>query len=275
MKQLSHGEIQKESLEILQDVHDFCEKNGIRYFLAYGTLIGALRHKGFIPWDDDIDIFMPRPDYEKFFSTFSCPGRGAICEKDDDCYISYGRVFDTARTCCKSIIPISENYKGGVWIDVFPIDGAPDDKEAFLQGVKEMRREWVLQLRYRYSRASLPAILKTASFKDLCILLAIKCSFRGKKLLNKVNADLRQFALKYPYGSTSHCAQLVFLDNGARNYQLIEDFSESLDVDFEGRKFKMMNGYDRVQRNIYGDYMQLPPENKRVSNHGHVSFFWK
>ena len=263
------------SLDILQDVHDFCENNNLQYYLAYGTLIGAIRHKGYIPWDDDIDIFMPRPDYEKFFETFSWPGRGTIYEKDEGCFISYGRVFDTEKTCCKSFIPISENYKGGVWIDIFPIDGATDDKEAFIKEVKQMKRVWMLQLRYRYATAPLSAIIKTASFKDFCILFAIKCSLRTKKLLDRTNIAIRSFALKYPYGSTAHCAQLVLLGNGERNYQLLEDFVETVDIDFEGRSFKAMKGYDRVLRNIYGDYMQLPPENQRVSYHGHVSFFWK
>lgn len=268
-------DIQKVSLDILQVVHDFCVKNNIKYSLAYGTLIGAIRHKGFIPWDDDIDIIMPRSDYERFFSTFSCPGYGKVYEKDEDCYINYGRVFDTERTVCKSIIPLSENYTGGVWIDVFPIDGVPDDKNLFSKEIFQMNRTWMLQLRYRYSRASLFDILKTASAKDACILLAIKLSCRGKRLLEDTNRILREYAQKYPFGSTGHWSQLVCLDDKDRNYQRIEDFSEMVDVEFEGRLFKMMKGYDRVLRNIYGDYMQLPPKDQQIPKHGHVTFSWK
>ena len=71
MKELTIEEHKKLALDILIDVADFCEKNGIRYFLAYGTLIGAIRHKGYIPWDDDIDIMIPRPDYDKFLKLYS------------------------------------------------------------------------------------------------------------------------------------------------------------------------------------------------------------
>ncbi len=275
MNNLNHKEIQQMSLDVLQDVHDFCVKNDIKYSLAYGTLIGAIRHKGFIPWDDDIDIIMPRPDYERFFATFNCKGRGKIYEKDEDCYINYGRVFDTEKTICESIIPLSGNYKGGVWIDIFPIDGVSDDRESFSKEIRTMNRTWMMQLRYRYSRASMADIFRTASLKDTCILMAIKCSFQGKRLLEDTNNILRQYALKYPYGSTGHWSQLVCLDDKDRNYQLIEDFSETVDVPFEGRSFKMMIGYDRVLRNIYGDYMQLPPRDQQVPKHGHVTFFWK
>ena len=275
MKDLTLKEIQSQSLEILQAVHDFCMAQGIKYSLAYGTLIGAIRHKGFIPWDDDIDIILPRPDYERFVRTFSAPGLGIISEKDPDYFLNYCRVFDTEKTFCKTILPVGKDYKGGVWIDVFPADGVSDDFEAFRRNVVQYKKIWMLQLRYRYAQATLKDIFRTCGIKDLCILLAIKLSGQGKKRLRKVNGEVRGNAAQIPYGSTAHWSQLEVLDDGVRNYQLCEDFEETVDALFEGRTFKIMKGYDRVLRNIYGDYMQLPPEDQRQPKHGHVTLYWK
>lgn len=275
MKELSLKDIQQISLEILSTVHDYCMEHDIRYSLAYGTLIGAIRHKGFIPWDDDIDIIMPRPDYERFIDSFSAPGIGIISEKDPDYYLNYCRVFDTEKTYCKTILPIGKHYAGGVWIDVFPADGVSDTFESFCNNIALHKRLWMLQLRYRYAQASLKDIVRTCNFKDLCILLAIKISGRSKERLDQVNVQLRKNARQLSYGSTNHWSQLEILDDGVRNYQLCEDFTETIDTLFEGQTFKIMKGYDRVLRHIYGDYMQLPPENQRQPKHGHVTLYWK
>ena len=275
MKSLTTKEIQQQSLAILETVHEFCLKNDIKYSLAYGTLIGAIRHKGFIPWDDDIDIIMPRPDYERFVAAFSAPGLGIISEKSPDYYLNYCRVFDTVKTDSTTILPIGKNYTGGVWIDVFPADGVSDDYDTFAANVNEFKRFWMLQLRYRYSLASLKDIIRTCSFKDFLILAGIKTSFSGRKRLDLVNTLVRNNAVRIPYGSTSHWSQLTVLDDGVRNYQDYSDFEETVDAEFEGRTFKIMKGYDRVLRNIYGDYMQLPPENQRQPKHGHATIYWK
>lgn len=119
MKELTLKEIQQESLKILIDVHRFCEENGIRYSLAYGTMIGAVRHKGFIPWDNDIDIYMPRPDYERFCHLYKSDIYGIISEYDPHCYINYCHVYDRVKTVFLSDYFTGDSTDGGVWIDVF------------------------------------------------------------------------------------------------------------------------------------------------------------
>ena len=186
MKQLTLQEIQAQSLEILQTVHDFCLAHDIRYSLAYGTLIGAIRHKGFIPWDDDIDIIMPRPDYDRFCRTFRAPGLGLLWEEDKNYYLSFCRVFDTEKTWCRSLLPVGKDYKGGVWIDVFPADGVSDNFDEFSANIRQYKRTWMLQMRYRYARIPVKDIVRTCGFKDRCILLAIKASLQGKRKLERI-----------------------------------------------------------------------------------------
>jgi len=219
MRILTLSEIQTRSLAILQIVHNFCEKHGIKYSLAYGTLIGAVRHQGFIPWDDDIDIIMPRPDYERFVSMFNAPGLGLLCEKDRKYYLNYCRVFDKVRTGCKTRLPVGKNDTGGVWIDVFPADGVSDDFDEFAANIGRYKHSWILQLRYRYSLSSLGNILKAGSVKDVCILLALKLSCRNRKKLSRVNNAMRRNAQRIPYGTTAHWSQLCVLDDGVRNYE--------------------------------------------------------
>ena len=274
-KLLTLQEIQAQSLEILQAIHDFCITKDIKYSLAYGTLIGAIRHKGFIPWDDDIDIIMPRPDYERFVTSFHNPGLGILSEKDPDYYLDYCRVFDTVKTGSDSILPIGKNYHGGVWVDVFPADGVSDNKEELSRNVGLLHKNWMMQLRYRYSLASLRDIFRKCDIKDTLILSAIKLSGKGRKRLDANNQVIRQNARRIPYGSTGHWSQLAVLDVGDREHHLLEDFEDTLDAPFEGRTFKIMRGYDRVLRNIYGDYMQFPPEDQRQPKHGHITIYWK
>ena len=114
-RQLELADIQKLSLGILKDVHDFCMSHGITYSLAYGTMLGAVRHKGFIPWDDDIDIVMPRPDYERFKKSFKSQCGNALVTEQES-YIAFSRVCDTRHTVAsKSLWPwMSNPNMGGV-----------------------------------------------------------------------------------------------------------------------------------------------------------------
>ena len=132
MRKMTLQDIQSFSLEILKVVDKFCKENNITYFLAYGTLLGAVRHKGFIPWDDDIDILLPRPDYERLLKTFNVPGFKVFDASDPNMLLPYSRICDTTRTLVKTTSPW---YKGtiqsGMWIDLFPLDAVSDDPEEF------------------------------------------------------------------------------------------------------------------------------------------------
>ena len=134
MKELSKNEIKTIQLDILQSIHQFCETNNIRYSLAYGTLLGAIRHKGYIPWDDDIDVMMPRPDYERFIQNYP-----NFCDRnivqtynnDNSYYLWCAKVYDNRTE------QITFPTRSGVCVDVFPIDGLPDNLEDVRKYIKK------------------------------------------------------------------------------------------------------------------------------------------
>ncbi len=120
-------ELRQIQMGILDEVHQFCEANGLRYFLSSGTLIGAVRHKGYIPWDDDIDIYMPRQDYEQFLQTYSDTKgtyRAINPATEPHYYYTFAKVVDQ-RT--RMVEKETEGYEIGVYMDIFPVDYVTED----------------------------------------------------------------------------------------------------------------------------------------------------
>jgi lipopolysaccharide cholinephosphotransferase len=259
----------------MDDVHQFCVNNGIKYSLAYGSLIGAIRHKGFIPWDDDIDIFMPRQDYERFCATYKSDRFKFICEKTPNYYLNYGRVYEDEKTFVRTRLPFTDDYKGGLWLDVFPMDGAEDDHDKFIERMRILQRNWFLQLRYRNAMGPISNIFKAPNLKDFCILLTLKLFCPLKKKLKEVNNLLRKEAKRYSFGETSHWSDFCCINVKDNNYHLVEEFDKVMETEFEGRLYFILQGFDNVLRRRYNDYMQLPPEYQRKSRHSHVQFYWK
>ena len=137
MKEITIEEKKRISLEILDVIHDFCKKNGIKYYLAYGTLLGAVRHKGFIPWDDDIDLVMSRPDYELFQKLFNVDGYTFVNEETKNIFpLVFGKVF--ANNTFGVYNGISMNY--GVAVDIFPLDGLPSDENEMLRLYRKQQK---------------------------------------------------------------------------------------------------------------------------------------
>ncbi len=138
MKEMTKQEQHALLIDILAKTHDFCKKNNIRYSLGGGTLLGAIRHKGFIPWDDDVDIMMPRPDYERFIKELEGVDSNLYIQNyhtDNSFHREWTRVCDN-RTVIYYISAVS-----GVFIDVFPIDGLPDEKETleYIETIDKLR----------------------------------------------------------------------------------------------------------------------------------------
>ncbi len=268
---LTLKELQIESLNILKDVHSFCVDHDIMYSVAYGTLLGAIRHKGFIPWDDDIDIIMPRKQYEKFCATYYSERYRFKCiQKDNDHFLAFARVFDDLATTTETMIPwCKEN--GGVWIDVFPADLVSDIESNYKKHKTNLWRKW---------KAITVARAATANF-DRNKPLTFNIRLLIKKILtcNGLFARtlLRRF-MNYAHtvmvDNSSHWSQLTCMDG--YEWHSTEDFTSTSEMPFEDTKVMVMNGYDRVLRECYGDYMQLPPKEQRVGHSdGLTMFYWK
>lgn len=272
MKQMTLRDIQMESLEILKEVHKFCVANDINYSLAYGTLIGSIRHKGFIPWDDDLDIIMLRPDYEKFCRTFKANGYEVVSrETRKDCLISFARVCDTRKTYIKTMEPWIRNVGDlGVWIDIFPIDSVPDDFDSYHKMYLIMEDFYEKGLK---KRKTLRPFTKERPLKYNINTLKKKVfGLFSKKL--EYYLDVKDEMIKsIPFGSTSHMSQLacpdqeIYFDADIMNGYHLEPFEDS--------KFYVIDKYDEFLKIAYGNYMELPPEDQRQPQQNYVFFYWK
>ena len=258
MREISLDELKEILVEILEQVAGYCDRQGITYFLAYGTLLGAIRHKGYIPWDDDLDIAMPRPDYERFIREFngSCPGLRVLSHSLDRNYKQSIAKVEKIGTFMDEIGQVE--YCMGINIDIFPIDGLPDDD-------REAKRFIERIYRYNYMR-QLKVVKPTRDrpFHALSVILvqAALSPFSFDFLLKKIDSLARTL----PFGSTEHAGSCVLFIR--KNLRVpLSVFSSSVDVEFEGRKFHAPVGYDVWLRSIFKDYMQLPPVEKRVSHH--------
>lgn len=251
-------EIQLNEIEILKYIHGVCQENGLTYYMFGGTLLGAVRHKGFIPWDDDIDIVMPREDYDKLIE-ISKEWKGryylAVPEKDKNYYLQYGKVYDTYTQLENSGNDHNFNM-AGVFVDIFPLDGLGNDYQKAIRH-KERIMFWRKREYYLYKR-------RYGYKKEKWVNEIVEIPFRllGKSFLYSV---LSKLVHKYNFYDSNYVGNIVGGNKTACIKKSI--FSSSLEMEFESEKFNGIVQYDELLRIIYGDYMTLPPEEKRVSLH--------
>lgn len=274
MREMSVKDIQSVSLDILSDIHRFCVDHDIKYTLQGGTLLGAVRHKGFIPWDDDIDIAMPRPDYDRFIHTYQS-NKGfkvysrELLEQNKDVFIAYARVCDMVKTYVDDALSFWSNAKTGVWVDVFPLDGDLDSVEESKKRLNKIKRYWKTGVRKRVALRPFSSAIGLYKKARLCIkkVISVVSSFSA------IDKHIR-LCKAVPFGSTNYYSNLAFLSYGMRERHCIDVLRERQLVPFENCMFYIMNGFDEALSEKYGDYMKLPPKEKQIRAHGSNKYYW-
>lgn len=265
MKEIGLKELRDLQLDILQNVHDFCVAYGIHYSLAYGTLLGAIRHKGYIPWDDDIDIAMLRPDYEKFMREYKDEVyRFCECRLDKDIHIGFGKVEDT-----RTIIIEAGNTKNlGVTIDVFPIDDLCDSYEESVSYFKSFKWNWLIR-KAKYRELS---IVKSW-WKRVAVVL-LKTLFLPLSVHELTLKNIQR--AKAHVNAQSQYVGLICDPNGTM-VEIMERkiWSEYQLTPFENRQFYAVKDTDGYLSHEYGDYMKLPSKEQQIPKHDFIAVYWK
>ena len=265
MKKIEINEMKKLQLDILADVAQFCERNNLRYFLSGGTMLGAVRHHGFIPWDDDIDIQMPRPDYNRFIHEYQHPEYEVCCWDLDRKYLCTYAKVSNKRTV------LEENGRFGreigVNIDVFPVDGLPKGQRNIDRVISRMKVIWGLVV-----CATVIDITKRSRIKKMEIRL-MRGFYKLFPLQSYFTGLAIRTAQKYPFDNSDKVATLVW-GYGKKEVISHSTASNYIMTDFESYRFNIPVDYEDYLVHIYGDYMKLPPEEERVYKH-HANAWWK
>lgn len=259
MQTLTLKEIQQRELEILCEIREFCNENRLTYYLAGGSLLGAIRHKGFIPWDDDIDVCMPRPDYERFVKSFKSDKEHIEILSDSMGTFNspFAKIIDIS-TCIES--KYSKNsFNSHLWIDIFPIDGLPESTE---KTVDIYRWENFYRRMLVLTDAQLGEGKTFIRRYGKYILIPIARMYGAKRCSKK----MRELALKTSYEKATYVGAVTWGLYGVGERMKKTEFLQKVTVTFEGEEFSAFSCWDSYLRGLYGDYMQLPPKDQRKTH---------
>lgn len=269
MKELSIAELKQIAFNVLCKVRDVCEAQKIRYFLDGGTLLGAVRHGGFIPWDDDIDICMPRPDYERFIDY--CQNNDTefkvISNKTDKRFTElFAKAYDP-NTVCEERYVNKNKAEYGVYVDIFPVDGLGNDTDSALRLLHKSRFKRSLLVATNWQKYFKSRTRKWYVEPIRFIFYLFSKFFNQQKLIRKIERIYieQDFDKSQKVGVVCGC----YGDKEVMDRSVYDD---RIDIIFEKETFSAMKKHDEFLTNLYGDYMKLPPENKRVSHHTFTAY---
>lgn len=257
MAQYDIRPLQLRVLEILLAVDKACKAHGLRYYIVAGTLLGAVRHKGFIPWDDDLDIAMPRADYDKLIAHCKeyLPAQfEMICGENDAVYpLPFAKIQDAHTTIIERM---HLRYLGGIYIDVFPLDGVPSNS---------LSRRWHF-IKYEYYKRCLYLCCrdpyKHGHGPSSWVPLLVQKIYNHQELFRK----MRKLQTEVDYDSSD---MVVDHDDGLRGVMPHTVFGTPTPIMFEGKEVMGIEQADRYLSQKYGDYMTIPPHDDQRQHNFH------
>ena len=255
--QLTQLEILKATVKVLSD-------NNIKYFLIGGSCLGAIRHNGFIPWDDDIDIGIFRKDYNRLSEVFKgLPDnlfyQGYFNEKE------FAYNFSKVKMKNTTMLQAGDDHLDmhhGIYIDIFPIDNTPDDFDDFKKYYNEVKI-WKQLLSAFYLDDYKNEVKRRLTHRIFARL--VRMLFSGKKIHEKLDSKLLKYADKETGFATNLCGQW-----GLREFRSKAVFGDGVSVKFEDDFFMVPKEYDEYLSGLYGDYMTPPPPEKRGIQHNNI-----
>ena len=249
---------------MLKWFHEFCKNNDIRYFAIGGTILGAVRHQGFIPWDDDIDIGMPRSDYIKLIDIMR--------KKTDSQYVlesplqnidfvySYSKLYDTSTTLIENT---RKGVKRGIYLDIFPLDGIGNSLKESVRNFKK------IDFRNNLLSSRVCALNHRRKWYKNMAIVMFSCLPKFILSKEKLIKSIENLCLKNNYDSSKYVGNLVG-NWHEKEIMPKECFGEPKLYKFENLEIFGPENYDAYLQNLYGDYMKLPPKEKQVSHHDYI-----
>lgn len=249
-------------LDMAEEIDRICKKHNIQYFWGFGSLLGVVRHKGFIPWDDDLDIVMKRDDYERFIKLsdeFKYPYFLQIPETDKGYFHTHAKLRNSETTGWNPITGY-EGFNQGIWVDFFPLDNyINEDGESRFNEIKKLNIDEATQMRIHNPN------LNESNLKRVKDLLS-----RDFDPL-KTYYEVERIAKKYQYTETPLISAITVSVYKLKNViYYAEDFSDKVTMKCEGLEIPVPIGYKRILETTYGNYMEFPPIEKRGIHHNEV-----
>ncbi len=265
MREINLEEMKKIEINMLKYIDSICRKNNIKYSLIGGSLIGAVRHGGMIPWDDDIDIILNQENYKKLLyillneknPKYKC----IYYTKYKKSYYPFIKIVDTRTIMKENNLKYIDDY--GVFIDIFEYNNIPNGKKGQDKFYKRQKRYRNLMSSYSYepnkSKKSLKQIFKII-LKPYTNMIGIY------KIVDKYNKEQEK------YKNTNYIMSNWVSYSEEREIQESKNFNEFIDINFDGIKAMITKNYDEILKTTFGDYMKLPPKEKQVTHHNYKVF---
>ncbi len=258
------NELHEKLLKMLEYFHELCKRENLRYYALGGTALGAARHGGFIPWDDDIDVGMPREDYNKLI---------ALTSKNTDKYqfeffadskeyiYMFGKMYDTSTTLIENT---RYQAKRGIYLDIFPLDGVGDDYEKAIKKVKLVRKKME-----HWYWPHVCAKKKDRSFVKKAVIFAIRCAPDFILSQRKAGKKIEKICTQASFDDNKYIANF-FGAWGVREITEKKHFGQPVERDFECQKIMCPEYIDEYLTGLYGDWRTPPPPEKQISHHDYL-----